>query len=65
MKFYDVLSILNGHKKIQVYTKNGESKTMTKEEWLQVSKFADQDVFKVKNRPSDPYVYIEVANMPI
>ncbi len=49
MKFYDVLSILNGHKKIQVYTKNGESKTMTKKEWLQVSKFADQDVFKVKN----------------
>lgn len=51
MKFYDVLSILNGHKKIQVYTKNGESKTMTKKEWLQVSKFADQDVFKV-NYPS-------------
>lgn len=65
MKFYEVLSILNGQKKIQVYTKNGEVNTMTKAEWLQVTKFVDQDVFKVKNRPTDPYVYIEVMNMPI
>ncbi|MSS36548.1 hypothetical protein [Clostridium porci] len=64
MKFYDVLSILNGRKKIQVYTKEGKVQVKTKNEWLNESKLADQDVYKVKNRPTDPYVCIEVADIP-
>lgn len=60
MLFQRLLGVLDENKEIQVYTKNGFSETLTKEEWEKDDRYADCRVLKVKNRPTDRYIYIEL-----
>lgn len=63
MLFQKLLRILDEDKEIQVYSKNGFSETLTKEEWEKDGRYANCRVLKVKNRPTDRYVYIELDIM--
>ena len=49
MLFRKLLEILDGEKQVQVYA-----------EWERDGQFADCQVLKVKNRPTDRYVFIEL-----
>lgn len=60
MLFRKLLEILDGEKQVQVYAENGFNKTLPKAEWEKDGQFADCQVLKVKNRPTDRYVFIEL-----
>lgn len=61
MLFHKLLGILDEKKQIQVYTEDGFTKTLSKEEWERETDFFMIQVIKVKDRPTDRYVYVEIA----
>lgn len=61
MLLKDLLNILDGKKQIQMYYEDGTtSNALSKEEWLKFDKLGCRSVLKVKNRPTDRYVFIEL-----